>query len=148
MLTSIDWEEGAFLQFDRRCSFLNEEKLCDLYEEMGEEFLCRTCREYPRHTEEFENVRELSLSLSCPEAARIILECTEPLIFLSEETKEKEPEPDENFDFLMYNIKRDPGLAVRDRTEPEGACFCPHGTMSDSGAGMPEGAGGGKSVCG
>ena len=58
MLTSIDWEEGAFLQFDRRCSFLNEEKLCDLYEEMGEEFLCRTCREYPRHTEEFENVRE------------------------------------------------------------------------------------------
>lgn len=104
MLTSIDWEEGAFLQFDRRCSFLNEEKLCDLYEEMGEEFLCRTCREYPRHTEEFENVRELSLSLSCPEAARIILECTEPLIFLSEETKEKEPEPDENFDFLMYSI--------------------------------------------
>ena len=34
---------------------------------------CKTCRQYPRHEEEYENVRELSLSLSCPEAARMIL---------------------------------------------------------------------------
>ena len=35
--------------------------------------LCDTCRNYPRHIEEFEGLREISLSLSCPEAARILL---------------------------------------------------------------------------
>ena len=35
--------------------------------------LCDTCRNYPRHIEEFESLREISLSLSCPEAARILL---------------------------------------------------------------------------
>ncbi len=27
----IDWEEGAFRQYEKRCAFLNEENLCDLY---------------------------------------------------------------------------------------------------------------------
>lgn len=103
LMTSIDWEEGAFLQFDGRCSCLNEKNLCDLYEELGEEYLCSTCRMYPRHVEEYEDVREWSLSLSCPEAARMILECEEPLTFLTEETGESEPEPDESFDFLLYS---------------------------------------------
>lgn len=35
--------------------------------------LCDTCRNYPRHIEEFEDLREISLSLSCPEAASILL---------------------------------------------------------------------------
>ena len=107
LMTSIDWEEGAFLQFGGRCSCLNEKNLCDLYEELGEEYLCSTCRMYPRHVEEYEDVREWSLSLSCPEAARIILECEEPLTFLTAETGEEEPEPDESFDFLLYSCLND-----------------------------------------
>ena len=69
---SIDWEEECFYQNNRRCAFLNDENLCDLYKELGPDSLCDTCRLYPRHTEEYEGLRELSLSLSCPEAARII----------------------------------------------------------------------------
>lgn len=75
---SIDWQEGAFFQCGRRCAFLNEQDLCDLYAELGEEALCETCTRYPRHIEEFEGLRELSLSLSCPEAARIMLYCILP----------------------------------------------------------------------
>ena len=74
---SIDWEEECFYQNNRRCAFLNDENLCDLYKELGPDSLCDTCRLYPRHTEEYEGLRELSLSLSCPEAARIILSCKE-----------------------------------------------------------------------
>ena len=70
---SIDWQEGSFYQNDRRCAFLNSENLCDLYIALGPDALCDTCRKYPRHVEEYEEVREWSLSLSCPVAARIIL---------------------------------------------------------------------------
>ena len=67
--------------------------------------LCDTCRMYPRHTEEYEGLRELSLSLSCPEAARIILSCKEPVCFLEEED---DLEDDfEEFDFMMFSQLED-----------------------------------------
>ena len=73
---SIDWDEECFYQNNRRCAFFKMKKnLCDLYKALGPDSLCDTCRMYPRHTEEYEGLRELSLSLSCPEAARIILSC-------------------------------------------------------------------------
>lgn len=99
---SIDWKEEAFLQYDRRCAFLNEENLCDLYSEAGPGMLCRTCRNYPRHIEEFEGLREISLSLSCPEAARIILGCQEPVRFLTRE-KEGREEIYEDFNYFMFD---------------------------------------------
>ena len=71
---SVDWDGSYFHQYEGRCEFLDEEGLCDLQREAGEEMLCLTCRRYPRHVEAFENRREYSLSLSCPEAARMILE--------------------------------------------------------------------------
>lgn len=76
---SIRWLEGTFKQGEGgRCAFLNEENLCDLYSALGKESLCRTCRLYPRHIEEFEGVREVTLSISCPEVARILLKKEEP----------------------------------------------------------------------
>ena len=102
---SIDWEEECFYQKNRRCAFLNDENLCDLYKALGPDALCDTCRLYPRHTEEYEGLRELSLSLSCPEAARIILSCKEPVRFLEEED---DLEDDfEEFDFMMFSQLED-----------------------------------------
>lgn len=60
---------------------------------------------YPRHTEEYEGLRELSLSLSCPEAARIILSCKEPVRFL-EEGDDLEDDFEE-FDFMMFSQLED-----------------------------------------
>lgn len=102
---SVNWEEECFCQNERRCAFLNDENLCDLYKALGPDALCDTCRLYPRHTEEFEGLRELSLSLSCPEAAKIILSCKEPVRFLEEETDE-EDDFDE-FDFMMFSRLED-----------------------------------------
>ena len=56
---SIDWKEKSFEQTDKRCAFLNESNLCDIYSEAGENMLCMTCRRYPRHYEEYENLREV-----------------------------------------------------------------------------------------
>lgn len=97
---SVDWRRHAFRQYEGRCEFLNEEGLCDLYTELGEDGFCRTCRVYPRHIEEFEGVREVSLCLSCIEAARIILGTKKPVRFLSKETDREEEY--EDFDFFLY----------------------------------------------
>ena len=100
---SIDWMEGSFYQYDRRCAFLNEENLCDLYCELGEEALCDTCRRYPRHVEEYEGVREWSLSLSCPVAARMLLSHQGEVELVEWETEEEENLDDfEDFDIMLY----------------------------------------------
>lgn len=68
-----DGEDNIFVLKNGNCAFLNENKLCDIYNELGEDSLCYTCKKYPRYMEEFGNLREIGISLSCPEAARIIL---------------------------------------------------------------------------
>ncbi len=104
LLNSIDWYQGTFEQCNRRCSFLNEENLCDIYQELGSEALCQTCRQYPRHVEEFEDLREYSLSLSCPEAARIILsEKGKTQFDETEDNTEEEEEDYQNFDLLLFD---------------------------------------------
>lgn len=68
-----DGEDDIFVLKNGNCAFLNENKLCDIYNELGEEGLCYTCKKYPRYMEEFGSLREIGISLSCPEAARIML---------------------------------------------------------------------------
>ena len=98
----IDWKESVFYQSaDKRCAFLNENNLCDMQLALGEKSLCKTCRRYPRHIEEFENVREITLSLSCPEVARMLTEKKEKVKLLSYE-KEGEEEY-EDFDPFLYS---------------------------------------------
>lgn len=102
LFNSIDWKEGAFLQYNGRCAFLDENNLCDICSELGSEMFCKTCRNYPRHIEEFPGVREISLSLSCMEAAKLALGGKAPVTFLTKEN-EKEEREDENFDYLLYD---------------------------------------------
>lgn len=99
---SVDWKQKCFKQREHRCAFLNDENLCDLYTGMGADSLCWTCRTYPRHIEVFDGVREVSLCLSCVEAARIILGTKEPVRFLSVENDKEESCEDEDFDFFLY----------------------------------------------
>ncbi|MDK0980730.1 flagellin lysine-N-methylase [Clostridium perfringens] len=78
--------ENIFLLNNGNCSFLNEKKMCEIYINLGEDHLCYTCQQFPRYTEEFLDLKEVGLSLSCPEAARIILRKAENNTFnLSEE---------------------------------------------------------------
>lgn len=100
---SIDWMEGCFYQYDRRCAFLNEADLCDIYRELGPEALCDTCRLYPRHVEEYEGVREWSLSLSCPIAAKMLLTWQGEVPLLETEDEVDEDLDDfEDFDLMLY----------------------------------------------
>jgi lysine-N-methylase len=74
-----------------RCPFLNDENLCDLYIALGEDKLCKTCAEHPRYMADFGDLREMGISLSCPEAARIILSKKNPVAYDMAETDEPNP---------------------------------------------------------
>lgn len=103
---NINWLKGVFLQDkEKRCAFLNDCNLCELYLHEGEGSFCKTCRLYPRHIEEFEGVREISLSISCPEAARILMNKKEKVNYLSYE-KEGEEEY-EDFDPFLFSMLED-----------------------------------------
>lgn len=64
---------------DKRCPFLDPENLCSIQREKGEEYLSNVCAGYPRMINRVEGVLEYSLTLSCPEAARLVLNREEPL---------------------------------------------------------------------
>lgn len=83
-------KDKQFILKGTRCPFLNGENLCDIFIEMGEESLCETCTNFPRHIEEFENLKEVSLAMSCPEASRIMLAKKEKMSFLCEEGTDAE----------------------------------------------------------
>lgn len=125
LVNSIDWQEGCFYQYERRCAFLNDENLCDLYRELGEEALCNTCKNYPRHTEEYEGLRELSLSLSCPIAAKmILLQEKFPEFVEYEDDKEEElAEEFEDFDILMFTQLEDARAAVLKHLKETQGCL-------------------------
>lgn len=63
--------------------------------------LCKTCRRYPRHYEEFENIREVTLSVSCPEVARILLNKKDKVFFKSHIQTSKKEEY-EYFDYILF----------------------------------------------
>lgn len=111
---SIDWQEGCFYQNSRRCAFLNEKDLCDIYTELGEEALCDTCKNYPRHVEEYEGLRELSLSLSCPIAARMMLEQDKFPVFIEyqDDAEEELEEEFEEFDLMLFTQLEDARAVV------------------------------------
>lgn len=66
---------------DGRCQFLNENSLCDIYINLGESYLCNTCKQYPRIIHKYNDLYEKNLNLSCPEVARILVTSNEVFSF-------------------------------------------------------------------
>lgn len=102
--SSVDYTEECFYQHDTRCNMLNDNGLCDLQRTLGEEYLCDTCRLYPRHIEEYQDLREHLLSLSCPEVTRMVI--SPDYDFNMTETKDSsydDAEDFEDFDFLLFD---------------------------------------------
>ncbi len=75
------------LKSDRRCPFLDEDNYCIIYSNLGEEYLSNVCTSFPRILNKIDGYYEMSLDVSCPEAARILLSKEEGIEFEeSEET--------------------------------------------------------------
>ncbi len=97
----IDYGEKCFRQNAGRCAMLRSDGLCDLQRHLGEDYLCNTCRLYPRHEEDFLDLREETLTLSCPEVTRMLLDPDYEYGF-TEETDEKTDNPEEYQDCDVF----------------------------------------------
>ena len=64
MVPSQDGECTFTLKEGGRCPFLNDDNLCDLYIELGEDKLCETCAEFPRFINDYGNIREIGIAPS------------------------------------------------------------------------------------
>jgi len=67
---------------DNRCPMWRSDGLCRIQAELGHGALCTVCQQFPRLRHDYGDFVELGLELSCPEAARLILET--PLEFVTE----------------------------------------------------------------
>lgn len=73
------------LNNSNRCPFLNDDNYCNVHSEMGEGCLSNTCSHYPRTLNKIDDDYEISLDISCPEAARLILSKMDGITFTEEE---------------------------------------------------------------
>lgn len=55
------------------CPFLSAEKMCKIQQKLGEDYLSDICATYPRVVNVINGVLERSATVSCPEAARLVL---------------------------------------------------------------------------
>ena len=112
-------EEGdvCFALCGGRCPFLDEENLCEIHRQLGQEATSVTCREHPRFTEDYGAFCEITLAASCPAANDLLLGSREKLAFREFETKEPAEECDEYLEELV--AAREQLLAVlTDRSRP------------------------------
>ncbi len=73
----IPGKEGEGCSFrltqDKRCPFLNDKNLCDIYTELGEKALCDTCTYFPRFVHDYGSFREMGPAPSCFSAAQLMV---------------------------------------------------------------------------
>lgn len=89
------------LDSKKRCHFLNEKNLCNVFLEIGENHLCQICAEHPRYYEWFKDIKEGGIGLCCEEACRIILSQTNNF---STEEKNIEFEECDEYDSVLYEL--------------------------------------------
>lgn len=107
-------EDGAHfcLTEGERCPFLNQDNLCDIILQLGEDALCQICTDHPRFRNFFSDREELGLGLCCEAVAKLILTRQKKTEFLPLHTEGEElSEPEEDAFFALrdriYEVLQD-----------------------------------------
>lgn len=111
-------EDAPYFLLDQaeRCPFLNDENLCDILLELGEECLCEICTEHPRFHNEFEKRIESGLGLCCEEAGRLILG-KKTAVKLEGDAAEENEEDLFAVRKELFSILQNRGKPIRERIE-------------------------------
>lgn len=93
---------------NNKCSLLSEDGLCTIHGSLGEDYLCNTCRVYPREISKYGEIYERNLSISCPEVARYIIKSKDNFSFNLEDEKLSDLDKDyivnNKYNEKLYNI--------------------------------------------
>ena len=118
-------ENGACfrLREDERCPFLNENGLCDIILNLGEEYLSQICTDHPRFCSFYSDRTEIGLGLCCEEAGRLILSKKEKtkLVALRDDGEEEELSWEEKQFFhireLIFELAQDREKSISERLQ-------------------------------
>ena len=116
---NIDYDNLCFKLKDGKCPFLDNNNLCGIYKELGEEHIGIVCDQFPRFTEYFGNVKERGIGLACEEAAKIILTDRSNFSY-SETDTDEDVFDDSEFDSSladMLMLLRDEFMYVIEKTD-------------------------------
>lgn len=80
-INNSDLNYGKMKLISGRCPFLNDESLCNIYINLGENSLCNTCKTYPRLINKYGDICEKNLTLSCPIVARLMINIKDKIGF-------------------------------------------------------------------
>lgn len=73
-----------FIMKDGRCPLLQEDGLCRIVAETGEENLCDICAMHPRFFVENGNFELAGVGLACEESVKLLLSNSTPLLFMED----------------------------------------------------------------
>ena len=106
-----------------RCAFLNENNLCEIILNIGEDSLCQICSDHPRFRNYYSDRIEMGLGLCCEEAGKIILSQDSPfsLEIISDDNCNDNPDEYDTafFDFRnnLFQILNDDKLTLNEKIQ-------------------------------
>ncbi len=106
-----------------RCPMWRSDGLCRIQAELGEQALCKTCREFPRLTHDYGDFIERGLELSCPEAARMILSAAPEAPVVEEIPGHIEPEYDTEAMAVLLRTRKAALAILSDTSRPVQECL-------------------------
>lgn len=106
MVPSQDGECTFTLKEGGRCPFLNDDNLCDLYIELGEDKLCETCAEFPRFINDYGNIREIGIAPSCKTAGELMFSYKDEITFDTVEDNSLTPQPNDIAAYTYMQLRQ------------------------------------------
>ncbi len=92
---NIDPKQKCFKagEADKKCSMLDDGSLCEIVKQLGAEYLCKTCKLYPRQMRSYGEIQEWSVDITCPVVAEYLLSGERIGFSYVEKDEEKAAEP-------------------------------------------------------
>ena len=106
MVPSQDGECTFTLKEGGRYPFLNDDNLCDLYIELGEDKLCETCAEFPRFINDYGNIREIGIAPSCKTAGELMFSYKDEITFDTVEDNSLTPQPNDIAAYTYMQLRQ------------------------------------------
>lgn len=99
----IEDERGkvVVMRENGRCPFLNNDDLCEIYIRVSPDAMSNVCKSYPRKILQYYDVILSTVSVSCPEVARVLLAKKDPIAF--EYVEDELKGSIEHADWSLYN---------------------------------------------
>ncbi|MDO5517790.1 MAG: flagellin lysine-N-methylase [Clostridium sp.] len=93
------------LDKEKKCPFLDADNYCMIQKKFGEDYLSKVCTTFPRIVNKVDDTYEISLNISCMEAAKTVLLNKNKMKFKSDEKDQVNYEPQRHMDTKDYTYE-------------------------------------------